>query len=240
MDDALDEPLTPANLPLAYQRGTSTEGILPIAGYVIGDQIGSRLVSDDAGVRLAIVLMTAAAVWAVIQRVRRGKAIGWWIPGVAIYLFGRGIAGLVWGEDVFLAVGIGFKVALGLAALVSVLVGRALAGELAPLVLPFRETVRQHERYITTMRNVTLAYAFYQLVSVGFEIWLLDSTESGTSFLIIRTLVGWLSGVIGFVAVAFYADHSLRTIPGFPGVMKLFEQIGLALEADRLQRRNDI
>ena len=45
------------------------------------------------------------------------------------------------------------------------------------------------------MRNVTLAYAVYQLVSVGFEIWLLDSTESGTSFLIIRTLVGWVSGV---------------------------------------------
>ena len=138
MDDALDEPLTPADLPLAYQPGRSTEGILPIAGYVIGDQIGSRLVSDDAGVRLAIVLMTAAAIWAVVQRVRRGKAIGWWIPGVAIYLFGRGIAGLIWGEDVFLAVGIGFKVALGLAALVSVLIGRALAGELAPLVLPFR------------------------------------------------------------------------------------------------------
>ena len=70
MGDAFDEPLTPADLPLAYQRGTSTEGILPIAGYVIGDQIGSRLVSDDAGVRLAIVLMTAAAIclrWSFIR-----------------------------------------------------------------------------------------------------------------------------------------------------------------------------
>ena len=61
------EPLRPEDLPAAYQQGRSTEGILPIVAYVAGDQIGSRLFSDTAGVRLAIVLMTLAAAWAVVQ-----------------------------------------------------------------------------------------------------------------------------------------------------------------------------
>lgn len=231
------EPMRVEDLPVAYQRGTSTEGILPIAGYVVGDQLGSRFLSDDAGVRLAVVLMTAAAVWAIVQRVRRGKAIGWWIPSVAAYLFVRGVAGLLWGEDVFLAIGIGLKVALGLAALISVIVRRPFAAELAPLVLPFSKSVQQHPLYFSTMRNVTLSYALYQLASVGFEIWLLGATESGTGFLIIRTLVGWVAGIVGFILIALYADRSLRHIPGFDGVMALFERIGLALEADRVDRR---
>ncbi len=221
------------DLPLAYRKGSSTEGVLPIAGFVIGDQVGTRLFGDVTGDRLAIILMTLAASWAVVQRHRRGEAIGWWIPSIAVYLFFRGVAGLIWGEDVFLAIGIGLKVALGLAALGSVLVGQAFAAKLAPLVLPFSEETRAHERFISTMRNLTLAYAVYQLVTVGFEIWLLGETESGTGFLIIRTMIGAVAGFVGFLVGVYYVDRRLRPIPGFPGVMPMFEEIGLALEERR-------
>ena len=220
-------------LPLAYRKGSSTEGILPIAGFVIGDQLGSRFVGDVWGDRLAIILMTLAAGWAVVQRQRRGEAIGWWIPSIAVYLFVRGIAGLIWGEQVFLAIGIGLKVGLGLAALGSVLIGRALATKLAPLVLPFSEETQAHPRYQSTMRDITLAYAIYQLVTVGFEIWLLGESDSGTAFLIIRTIVGTAAGFIGFLVAVAYADRRLRSIPGFPGVLAMFEEIGLALEQRR-------
>lgn len=229
-DGPLDE------LPLAYRSRSTTEGLLPILGYVLGDQIGSRLFDDGIGARLAILAMTFAAGWAIVQRRRRGESIGWWIPAVAVYLLARGIAGLIWGETVFLATGIGLKVALGLAALTSVVIGRPLAGELAPLVLPFDDDVRAHRRYHLTMRNLTLGYAVYQLVTVAFEIWLLTNTDSGTGFLLIRTGVGWLSGFVGFFAAALYADRGLRPIPGFPGVLTLFESIGEALEA---RRRNE-
>lgn len=225
-----DSPHTADDLPLAYRKGSSTEGLLPILGYVVGDQLGGRAFGDTAGDRIAIVLMTVAAGWAVVQRQRRGESIGWWIPSVAVYLFFRGIAGLIWGEDVFLGIGIGLKVALGLAALVSVLIGKAFAGKLAPLVLPFSQEVQQHKRYRTTMRNLTLAYAVYQLVTVGFEIWLLGETDSGTGFLIIRTLIGSAAGFIGFIAAVFYLDRRLRPVPGFDGVMPMFEEIGIALE----------
>ena len=225
------------DLPLAYRKGSSTEGILPIAGFVIGEQFGSRAINDLWGDRLAIILMTLAAVWAVVQRQRRGQAIGWWIPSIAVYLFFRGIAGLIYGEDVFLAIGIGLKVALGLAALVSVLVGRAAAAYLAPMVLPFGDEIQAHERFISTMRHITLAYAVYQLVTVGFEIWLLGKSDSGTAFLIIRTLVGTAAGFVGFVAAVAYVDRRLRSIPGFGGVMAMFEEIGLALEERRLNER---
>lgn len=229
-----DLPSTSDELPLAYRKGSSTEGLLPILGYVVGDQIGGRLFGDSAGDRIAIILMTLAASWAVVQRHRRGESVGWWIPSVALYLFFRGVAGLIWGEDVFLAVGIGLKVALGLAALVSVLIGKALAAKLAPLVLPFSDDVQAHRRYRSTMRNLTLAYAIYQLVTVGFEIWLLGETDSGTGFLIIRTLIGTAAGFVGFIVAVFYVDRRLRGIPDFPGVMHLFEEIGLALEERRL------
>ena len=150
MSDA--QPPVDGELPLAYRKGSSTEGLLPILGYVVGDQLGSRVFGDTAGDRIAIVLMTLAASWAVVQRLRRGESIGWWIPSVAVYLFFRGVAGLIWGEDVFLGIGIGLKVALGLAALLSVLVGKALAGRLVPLVLPFSMEVQNHGRYRSTMR----------------------------------------------------------------------------------------
>lgn len=224
-------------LPLAYRKGSSTEGILPIAGFVVGDQLGSRFVGDVWGDRLAIILMTLAAAWAVVQRQRRGEAIGWWIPSIAVYLFVRGVAGLIWGEDVFLAIGIGLKVCLGLAALGSVIIGRALAATLAPLVLPFSAETQAHPRYQSTMRNITLAYAVYQLVTVGFEIWLLGESDSGTAFLIIRTVVGTAAGFVGFLVAVAYADRSLRSIPGFQGVLNMFEEIGLALEQRRAEER---
>ena len=232
----MSQDVTPAGdeLPVAYRKGSSTEGVLPILAYVVGDQLGGRLFGDTAGDRIAIVLMTLAAGWAVVQRHRRGESIGWWIPSVAVYLFFRGVAGLIWGEDVFLAVGIGLKVALGLAALGSVLIGKALAAKLAPLVLPFSDDVQAHPRYRSSMRNLTLAYAIYQLITVGFEIWLLGETESGTGFLIIRTMIGTAAGFVGFLAAVFYMDRRLRRIPDFPGVMQLFEEIGQALEERRL------
>lgn len=225
------------DLPLAYRKGSTTEGILPILGFVVGDQLGSRLLDDEWGARIAIVLMTLAAGWAVVQRQRRGEAIGWWIPSIAVYLFFRGIAGLIWGEDVFLAIGIGLKVFLGLVALGSVVIGRPVATMLAPMVLPFSEQTQLHPRYVSTMRNLTLAYAVYQLVTVGFEIWLLDASDSGTFFLIVRTLVGTASGFVGFMVAVLYADRRLRGIPGFSGVLAMFEEIGLALEERRAQAR---
>lgn len=210
------------------------EGLLPLAGFFVGEQIGSRLLGSDLwGDRIAIILMTLGAGWSVLQRKRRGVAIGWWIPSLAAYLFFRGIAGLIWGEDVFLAIGIGLKVALGLAALISVLIGKAAAGLLAPLVLPFDEGTKAHPIYISTMRNLTLGYAIYQLVTVGFEIWLLGETDSGSSFLLIRTIIGTGAGFFGFLGAVFYADRRLRKIPEFSGVMEMFEEIGLALEARR-------
>lgn len=241
-DDAADHVDSPSDLeseetldelPLAYRKGSSTEGVLPILAYIAGDQLGGRLFGDAAGDRIAIVLMTAAASWAVVQRIRRGEAIGWWIPSVAIYLFCRGVAGLIWGEDVFLAVGIGLKVALGVAALVSVLIGRSAAAYLAPMVLPFSDRTQAHPRFRSTMRDLTLAYAVYQLVTVGFEIWLLGETDSGTGFLVIRTLIGSAAGFVGFIAAVFYVDRRLRAIPWFDGVMPMFEEIGLALEERR-------
>lgn len=225
------------DLPLAYRQGNSLEGLLPIIGYVLGDQLGTRIWSDDVGVRLAVVAMTAAAIWAVVQRHRRGQSIGWWIPSVGAYLFLRGIAGIVWGEDVFLGIGIGLKVALGLAALGSVLIAKPLGAILAPMVLPFSEQVREHPVFMRTMRNITLAYALYQLVSVGFEIWLLINTESGTGFLIIRTLVGTVAGFVGFIAAVLYSDRRLRRIPEFPGVFAMFEEIGEILETQRAEAR---
>ena len=100
------EAAEPDELPLAFRQGSSVEGILPLAGFFAGEQIGSRLLGSDLwGDRIAIILMTLAAGWSVVQRKRRGVAVGWWIPSLAVYLFARGIAGLIWGEDVFLAIG---------------------------------------------------------------------------------------------------------------------------------------
>lgn len=214
------------------------EGLLPLIAYIGGERLGTWQFGEVSGDRIAIVAMSLAAIWAGIQRHRRGQALGWWIPGLFVYLLVRGVSGLIWGEDVFLAFGIGVKVALGLGALISVAIGRPLAYELIHLVLPFSETVKAHPIFRLTFRNVTLAYAIYQLVSVAFEIWLLDSTESGTGFLVIRTLVGWAAGFVGFFVALFYIDGRLKHIDGFDGVMPMMEEIGIALEADRARNKS--
>lgn len=224
------QPLNPDELPLAYRQGSAIEGFLPIAGFILGEQLGGRAFGEIWGDRIAIIAMTAGAAWSIIQRVRRGQAIGWWIPSVFVYFLIRGIAGLIWGEQVFLAFGIGLKVSLGIAALVSVLIGKAAVGLLIPLVLPFDEDTQAHPVFIKTMRNLTLAYAVYQLVTVGFEIWLLEETDSGTAFFLLRTVAGTATGFVGFFVALLYTDRSLRPIPGFGGVMDMFEQIGLAME----------
>ena len=101
------------------------------------------------------------------------------------------------------------------------------------MVLPFNEQTQAHPRYFSTMRNVTLAYAVYQLITVGFEIWLLGETDSGTLFLVVRTAVGTVAGFVGFLLAVFYADRRLRGVPDFPGVLAMFEEIGLKLEERR-------
>ncbi len=222
--------LDPEELPLAYRQGSAIEGFLPIAGYIFGEQLGGRFFGELWGDRVAIIAMTMGAGWGILQRQRRGQSIGWWIPSVFVYFLVRGIAGLIWGEDVFLAFGIGLKVALGLAAVGSVMISKPVAALLAPLALPFDEATRNHRVFFSTMRNLTLAYAVYQLVTVGFEIWLLGETDSGTSFFLVRTVAGTAAGFFGFFLAILYTDRRLRAIPGFNGVMDMFEQIGLALE----------
>ena len=197
-------------LPRAYQQGGAVEGLLPILGYVLGDQIGSRIWGDLAGDRIAIVAMTLASGWALAQRIRRGNGVGWWLPTISLYLLLRGIAGLIWGEDVFLAAGIGVKVVLGVVALGSVLIGRPAAAELAPMILPFTLEQQKHTTFLSTMRVLTLTYALYQLITVGFEIWLLGETSSGTAFLVIRFLVGTVATFVGFGVAMFYVDRRLR------------------------------
>jgi len=230
---AAEHHLEPEDLPAAFRRGSAFEGLLPLIAYIAGERLGTWQFGEVSGDRIAIAAMSLAAVWSGVQRHLRGQSIGWWIPGLFVYLLVRGIAGLVWGEDVFLAFGIGVKVALGVGALVSVVIGRPLAHEFIHMVLPFTEAVRAHPVFRRTFRNVTLAYAIYQLISVAFEIWLLDSTESGTGFLVIRTLVGWVAGFVGFFIALFYVDAKLKPIDGFDGVMPMMEEIGEALEADR-------
>lgn len=227
---------TAPGLPRAYQQGGAAEGLLPILGYVVGDQVGSRIWGDLAGDRIAIVAMTLASVWAIVQRLRRGSGVGWWLPTISLYLLLRGIAGLLWGEDVFLAAGIGVKVLLGLAALGSVLVRRPAAAELAPMILPFTAEQQTNPTYVSTMRVLTLSYALYQLITVGFEIWLLGETSSGTAFLVIRFLVGTVATFVGFGVAMFYVDRRLRDVPGFPGVMRQLEDLGALIEQDRSRR----
>jgi hypothetical protein len=106
------------------------------------------------------------------------------------------------------------------------------------MVLPLGPSVRAHRLFHLTMRNITLAYGIYQLVSVGFEIWLLANTESGTGFLIIRTLVSTVAGFVGFIGAVIYSDRKMRAIPGFVGIMAMFEQIGEVLEAQRARARS--
>lgn len=186
-------------------------------------------------IKAAVVASTLWSIKAAIGRRRRGLSIGWWLPGVTIYLILRSIVTILVDEDVVdfgisseaVYFGIGFvtKLLVGVALGVTVVIGRPFLAWGVPQVVTLPDGLEQEPRYLQTMATATWFIVAFEVVTVAWDIWLFNNSGINL-FLVTRFGVNF---VLGFVAISgglMYIDRRLDPLESYPGLVDLLESSG--------------
>lgn len=208
-----------------------TSGMAAAAPIMLFVIINARFfVFDDVGTdrrwfAAAVVASVAWSIASVIRRRRQGLAAGRFVPIVTAWLVIRGLVGVLTGnEDVFFGMSIAAKAAIGIALVVSVLIGRSVAATGAPYIFGFSDAVQRHPSYLSAMAHITLLGAGYEFLSAAFDVWLLFIRDaSANQFVIVRYIVNWGASTITLFGAFAYLGRRLNEIEGFPGIMRIFE-----------------
>ena len=179
---------------------------------------------------LAVAAATGWSLKAVYSRRRRGLPIGLWLPCVTVYLMLRAAVSIaverdlvnfgVSAEAVYFGIGIATKVLLGLAAIGTILTGRSFALMAVHWVVILPEAMSTHPRFVSALRNVTWAIAFYEIGTAALDIVLYNST-SVSMFIIARPVVNFVVAFVLILGMAAYLDRALMPVPGWPGLEQL-------------------
>lgn len=190
--------------------------------FVLPDTFGS----DRFWFATAVIASVGWSLFSIRRRKRQGLPVGRFIPIVTGWLVFRGLIGVITGnEQIFFALSIAAKVAIGLALLGTVVMGRSFAGQAAPWVFGFSPRVQAHPSYISGMAGVTVIAAVYEFLSAIFDWWLLFVQEaSANEFVLIRYVVNWGASTVAVLIAYLYIGRRLREIEGFPGLTSILER----------------
>lgn len=193
----------------------SLEGILPVVAFMVLNSL--------AGLGWAIAGATVVSLWSAISRRRRGMPIGRFLPIIMVIIIGRGAIGIITdSEAVYFGLGIASKFAIAAALAISVAIGKAIVGYLAPYVLGFDDKTQQHRSYRSAMAHITVVGAIYYLVSASFDIWLFNNASTN-QYVLVRFIVNWVVTTAAIVGSAVYLNRRLQEIPGMPSLMTVVE-----------------
>ncbi len=192
-----------------------------------------NLVNTEA----AVLAATAWSVKAAYSRRARGLPIGKWLPAITAYLLVRAAVTIaaerelvdfgVSSEAVYFGIGIGTKILIGLAAAVTIVVGRPFMLWAARKVADLPESVLADQRFRSVMRNVTWLVVVYEVGSSVWDIWLFNN--SGVSFfLATRSVVNYVVSFVLIAGALLYMDRRLSSVEGFPGLLAVLERVGPA------------
>lgn len=177
-----------------------------------------------AGLRWAVVIATICSVGTVIDRRRKGLSLGRLFPLITAALLIRGAIGAITGsEAVYFGLGIAAKYVAVAALLGSVLLGKPLAGLVAPHALAVSRQTQKHPAFQAAMRDVTLLGALYYLLSASFDLWLFQRSDI-EGFVVIRLLANWPLGIAMLAAAFVVANARLKTIDGLEPLPELLEK----------------
>ena len=207
----------PASSPTTptFKESGALDSMISVGAFIALDRIG--------GLGWAIAGATAWSLKATYTKHRRGQRIGWMLPVTTLYLAVRGAIGIITGSRaVYFGISIGTKIAIGLALIGSVLIGRAALRLHAHKALAFPEEVRAHPIYRSTMNQLTVIAGAYEVVSAGADVWLYNNAPKG-GFVLIRVLVNSVGSFVAIFGAIIFADTRLRKIPGFGGLLDLVE-----------------
>ena len=190
---------------------------------------------------VAVIAATAWSVKAAYSRRRRGLPIGAWLPAITGYLLVRAAVSIaverdlvdfgVSSEAVYFGIGIGTKMLVGVAAAVTILVGKPFALWAARRFLQLPEAVHGHPGFVSTMRNVTWVITVYEVGSAVWDIWLYNSAGVNL-FLVTRQVVNFFVAFLLIFATFVYVDRRFAKIDGCPSLVDLFSRATRRAPAD--------
>ncbi|MEE3275558.1 MAG: DUF3159 domain-containing protein [Actinomycetota bacterium] len=202
--------------PEGPSRGRTLDSVMPIVLFIGLNRL--------AGLGWAVLGATVWSIKAAVGRRRRGEAVGKFLPILVGYLVVRGIIGILTdSEAVYFGIGIGTKACIGVALVVTSLVGRPFLGRVLHMALPIDRMTRSHPAYLRMASRLTVALGVWQLITSTWDVWLFNQT-SADGYILIRALVGWPAGILLTLLGFWYADRTLRAVPNFPGLMHLLEE----------------
>lgn len=225
MSDA-DE-VTETAAPPRLAAGGNLDQLMPVLLFLV--------LYNTVNIQAAVVASTLWSIKAAIGRRRRGLDIGWWLPGVTVYLIARTAVTIMADEDVVdfgvsseaVYFGIGFvtKILIGVVLAATILVGRPFLAWAVPRVLRLPGELLDDPRYFTTMATATWFIVAFEILSSAWDIWLYNN--AGINFFVVtRFGVNFIVGFLSITAGLLYIDRKLDPIPSYPGLVELLENSG--------------
>jgi hypothetical protein len=186
-------------------------------------------------IKAAVVVSTLWSIKAAIGRYRQGLSIGWWLPGVTLYLIVRSGVTIMVDEDVVdfgisseaVYFGIGFvtKILVGVVLGATVLFGRPFVAWVVPKVLSLPAGLEKEPRYTRTMGTVTWVIVVFEVLTAIWDIWLFNNSGINL-FLVTRFGVNFILGFVAITGGLMYIDRRLEPIESYPGLVELLETSG--------------
>ena len=217
---ASDTGANTAPAPIGLASSGGLDSIISVAAFMVANRLG--------GLGWAIGASTTWSLIASVRRHRRGLAIGKLLPITAGVLLVRGTVGIITdSKAIYFGSGIAIQATIGLALIVSALIGRSVIGQLAPRVLPFPAHVARHRIFRSTMAHLTIVAGTYEIAKSGWDVWIYNNSSTN-GFVVLRFIAGWLTGVVAITGSILYADRRLKRIEGFDGMLPMLEAMSPA------------
>ena len=220
---AAGEPPTGASVNQSPSDGPATGPLPRLPLLSVAPVVAFLVVNRLAGLRWAVVTATVLSIVLVIDRRRKGLALGKFMPIVTLAVLARGVIGVITdSEDVYFGLGIATKYVVGAVLLGSVVLRRPLAAKAAPYLLDVSPRDQHHSEYLKTMRDITLIVGAYYLLSASFDVWLFQRS-SIEGFVLLRFLASWPLTAAALLAVFGVANTRFSRIPGLAPLSELIE-----------------
>jgi hypothetical protein len=213
--------------PAGFTGGSNLDQLMPVLLFFV--------LFNVWGIIPAVIAATAWSIKAAIGRRRRGLNIGWWLPGVTIYLLIRAAITIaveqelvdfgVSAEAVYFGIGFATKFLIGIAVAVTILIGRPLLAWAVPMVVRLAPSVLEDPRYRRTMANASWIIVFYEIVSAIWDVWLFNNSGFNLFFL----ACSGTNFVFAFICITvglMYIDKGLEPIEEYPGIAEVLESQG--------------
>jgi hypothetical protein len=213
--------------PAGFTGGSNLDQLMPVLLFFV--------LFNVWGIIPAVIAATAWSIKAAIGRRRRGLNIGWWLPGVTIYLLIRAAITIaveqelvdfgVSAEAVYFGIGFATKFLIGIAVAVTILIGRPLLAWAVPMVVRLAPSVLEDPRYRRTMANASWIIVFYEIVSAIWDVWLFNNSGFNLFFLA-RSGTNFVFAFICITVGLMYIDKGLEPIEEYPGIAEVLESQG--------------